>query len=111
LLKGQETRLVGGKVVHASVPITAHFTLGEGEFNSYYMRAVCRRAVWEGQDEVEIYRGKQVTRPRPAAEHAVRSRKNPRELLDHMRATNISVEGAFPGPNSGKSIRLIKGKD
>ncbi|MEX2162211.1 MAG: hypothetical protein WD751_09890 [Anaerolineales bacterium] len=40
--------------------------------------------------------------PRPANDE----RKNAKDLLEHLRTTNISVAGSFPGPNSGRSVRL-----
>ena len=102
LLKEMETRDLGEKRIRAKISNIAHYNIGEGEFNRYYMRAICLRAIENGLDEVEVYRAKQVSKPRPAGAHRMKAK----ELLDHLRTTNISVQGSFPGPNSGRSIRL-----
>lgn len=102
LLNETETRTVNGRSVEAKVSSIAHANIGEGEFNRYFMRAVCLQAIEQGLEEVEVYRAKQVTNPRPAG----KERKNPKELLEYLRTTNISVAGSFPGPNSGRSVRL-----
>ena len=110
LLKDEETRQVGEKEILAKVPRTAHYTLGEGEFNRYYMRAICLRAIELGQREVEVYRAKPVQTPRLESENTAGTFKNARELLEQLRTTNISVARSFPGANSGKSLRLITNK-
>lgn len=102
LLNPTETRLVHGQHVQAKVSRIAHRNIGEAEFNRYYMRAVCLRAIEQGIAEVEVYRARPSAHPRPDEP----SRKNAAELLEHLRTTNISVEGSFPGPNSGRSVRL-----
>ncbi|MEX2143652.1 MAG: hypothetical protein WD740_03585 [Anaerolineales bacterium] len=107
LLKEEETRQVGEKTILAKVPKTANHTLGEGEFNRYYMRAICLQAIKLGHANVEIYRAKPVQTARREAQHGVGTFKNAAELLQHLRATNISVDGVFPGANSGKSVRMV----
>lgn len=97
-----EMRKQGGKEVGARIPVTYPQTLAEAEFNRYYMRAVCLRGLGAGKS-IEVYRAKPVTTPRPieATDWTAES------LLAHLRETNISVPGAFPGANSGKSVRLV----
>src|SRR5262245_22417833 len=56
----------GGKQVR--VPKHAAEVLGEGEFNRYYMRAICRQSLQLGKQEVRIYRGKEVEKPSPESE-------------------------------------------
>lgn len=104
LLKETETRDLGERQIRAKISNIAHYNIGEGEFSRYYMRAICLFAIEKGVDEVEVYRAKQVSKPRPAGAERMKAK----ELLDQLRTTNISVKGSFPGPNSGKSIRLIK---
>ncbi len=106
LLKETESRHTARGDMQAKVPETAHNTLGEGEFNRYYMRAICLRAMEEGLNKVEVYRAKPVVRQRP--QNPAGKYKDARELLEHLRQTNISVEGSFPGPNSGRSVRSVK---
>lgn len=48
----------------STTPYTAPATLAEGEFNRYYMRAICLRALAEGDGQVTVRRGKAVSNPR-----------------------------------------------
>ena len=91
------------------VPWNAHITLAEGEFNRFYIRALCRKAIEEGH-ELEIYRAKRVDRPRSASQALLGKTADPNELLEELRV-KIGVDnvlGIPPGPNSGLSVRIIK---
>ena len=82
--------------------------LAEGEFNRFYARGLCARAVAEGIPELEVYRGKAVSDPRPESEAMIGARLPARALLDDLR-TAQGVEPALglpPGPNSGLTVRL-----
>lgn len=97
-----------GGYTNAKVPLTAPETLSEGEFNRFYCRGVCRRAIEQGLDEVEVYRAKVVQNPRPQSQVLVGSKLKTDRLLHDVR-TNIGVDTALgvpAGPNSGLSIRL-----
>ena len=103
----QRVKLSGGYTT-AKVPITAPETLAEGEFNRFYCRGVCRRAIEEGLEEVEVYRAKDVRDPRPQSQALVGSKLKADRLLHDLR-TNIGVDTALgvpAGPNSGLSICL-----
>jgi hypothetical protein len=104
LLKKTEARDLGEKQIRAKISNIAHYNIGEGEFNRYYMRAICLIAIEDGLEDVDVYRAKQVSKPRPASA----GRMKAKELLDNLRTTNISVQASFPGPNSGRSVRLPK---
>lgn len=104
----QKKKPKGGYTM-AAVPVTAPETFAEGEFNRYYARAVCLRAVAEGRPNVEVYRGKQVTSPRLQSEALIGRRFDAVSLLNDLR-TSQGVEpglGLPPGPNSGLTIRLV----
>jgi hypothetical protein len=91
------------------VPHTAAQTFAEGEFNRFYLRALCRFTLENGGTELEVYRAKSVTNPRMDSEARIGTRVSVTQLLDDLRANN-SVENALrlpPGPNSGLSARLI----
>jgi hypothetical protein len=90
------------------VPHTAADTLAEGEFNRYYVRGVCRRALEEGWRDVVVYRAKQPQRPRPQSEALLGLRLNARELLQELRERKDDSSHLVipPGPNSGLSVRL-----
>ena len=50
------------------MPKNAPDMLAEGEFNRFFIRGLCRRAVEDGIPEVEVYRGRESRRPRPESE-------------------------------------------
>lgn len=104
----ESRRTPRGGVTTAKVPINAPETLAEGEFNRFYARGVCRRALEDGIPEVVVYRAKPVENPRPESQAMIGSRVDARALLDDLR-THQGVEPALrlpPGPNSGLSVRL-----
>lgn len=108
-LKSHEERRKpkGGSTI-AQVPVTASDTLAEGEFNRFYVRGLCTRAIEEGKTEVEVYRGKVVTQPRPESEAMIGKKIPAKALLEDLRRSP-GVEPALglpPGPNSGLTIRL-----
>lgn len=104
-----ETRqLKGGKISVAKVPETAPETFAEGEFNRLYFRAICRAAIEDGIEEVEVYRARNSANPRPESEALVGSTLPAATLLHDLRE-NTGVDtclGLPPGPNSGLSARL-----
>ena len=90
------------------VPINAADTLAEGEFNRFYIRALCRRAIDDGIDYVVVYRAKEVRDPRPESERLIGKNISARALLDDLR-THIGVDTALglpAGPNSGLSAMI-----
>lgn len=103
----QRRRPKGDGFTTVSVPHTANETLSEGEFNRFYIRAVCRRAINEGHSYVVVYRAKEVAHPRPESEARIGTHVDPHVLLADLRA-NVGVEtsSGFPGPNSGLSVHL-----
>ena len=83
--------------------------IADSEFNRYYIRAVARRALEEGCDEVIVYRAKPVETPRPRSEALLESTVDPAALLADLRANTGDAEpelGIPAGPNSGISVRL-----
>ena len=98
-----------GKPYPKAVPRDAPETLAEGEFNRYYIRAICVITLRRGQTDVEVYRAKDVTNPRPESVAKVGSRVDASALLNDLR-TSPGVESALgipAGPNSGLSVRLL----
>jgi hypothetical protein len=91
-----------------AVPHTAAQTLADGQFNTYYIRGLCRRALAEQVLWLVVYRAKQVEQPRWESERRIGARLEPQALLNDLR-TNRDVEPALgvpAGPNSGLSVRL-----
>lgn len=84
--------------------------LGEGEFNRYYIRGLCQRAEKEGKSELVIYRGKDVSTPRPESEAKIGTSVSTKTLLATLRRNDfVTIEDAIGvpgGPNSGLTCRL-----
>jgi hypothetical protein len=96
-----------GGMTMVNVPVDAHVTLAEGEFNRCYLRGICRKAVDTGA-RIEVYRAKQVREPRPESQAMIGRQLDPNQLLSDLRA-NIGFETHLklpPGPNSGLSGRF-----
>jgi hypothetical protein len=104
----EERDAPGGGMTSVRVPETAGIMLAEGEFNRFYVRGLCLRAIDEGIDRLVIYRAKAVEEPRPDSNRRIGRSVNPRTLLDDLRR-NAGVDTALgipPGPNSGLSVKL-----
>lgn len=96
----------GNKMV--KIPYNANETLAEGEFNRFYIRGLCLRAIDE-QKKLQIYRAKQVSHPRSQSQLLVGNMVNPINTLNDLR-TNQGIDASFglpPGPNSGLCVELI----
>lgn len=95
--------------VEARVPFTAASTLAEGEFNRFYIRGLCLRAIEAGIAEVVVYRAKSVENPRPESRSLVGRRLAAAAMLEDLRThcgeeePGLRVPG---GPNSGLSVHL-----
>lgn len=103
----QRRKPKGGYAV-AKVPASAPETLAEGEFNRFYIRALCRRAKEDGIPELIIYQAKDVSSVRPEAEKLVGTAVGVDVLLNNIKAA-AGVDAALglpPGRNSGLSVRL-----
>lgn len=86
----------------------AHEMMAEGEFNRFYIRAVCLRALENNVTSVIVYRAKNVGNPRSESEAKIGQAISAQALLDDLRV-RIGVDTALglpPGPNSGLSVRL-----
>lgn len=105
----KQRRTRGGGITTAKVPHTAPETLVEGEFNRFYIRGLCKHVIECGGTEVEVYRGKDVSRPRPESQAMIGKRLPANQLLQDLR-TSPGVEPALglpPGPNSGLTVRRV----
>jgi hypothetical protein len=90
------------------VPENAATTFAEGEFNAFYMRGICHRAIGEGH-MVEVYRAKESSAPRKASSLIGGNQADPHRVLLLLKN---SADGSQRGPkipagsNSGLSLRL-----
>jgi len=104
-----ESRTTKKGIISAKIPSNANETLADGEFNRFYIRAICCRVLKEG-GKLEIYRAKEVTSPRSESEAKIGQTVDPKKLLEDLRA-NPGVDTALgipPGPNSGLSVRICE---
>lgn len=105
----EERRKPKGGTTIAQVPATAPDTLAEGEFNRYYVRGLCLRAIEDKLPYVEVYRARHSDNPRPESQALLGKRFTPDKLLEDLRKSS-GVEPALgvpPGPNSGLSVCLL----
>lgn len=104
-MKHLETRAKpkGGYTV-AHVPDTAAETLADGQFNRFYIAAICRRAIEDGKTSVRVYRAKQRGEPRPESVALEGSTKNAAALLGEVRSKDLSLKCDLLKPNSGLSV-------
>ena len=64
-LNAQEQQTRQGKVITKAVPINANTTLAEGEFNRFYIRALCIYAIQNNIQFLVVYRARESLNPRP----------------------------------------------
>jgi DNA repair photolyase len=91
-----------------TIPHNAADMIAENEFNRYYIRALCRRAIEDGISQLIVYRAKTVESPRSRSEALVETAVDPATLLEDLRQhTGEEPELGIPGgPNSGLSVHL-----
>lgn len=109
LAHGTERHPRGPDIIK-NVPVTAAQTMAEGEFNRFYARGVCVRALAEAcpPATVTIYRARESASPRSASIALTGAARSAAELLEDLR-THIGMDTALglpPGPNSGLSVHL-----
>jgi hypothetical protein len=95
-----------GGYTSVKVPVTAAATLAEGEFNRFYMRGLCLRAIEAGIDAVVVYRAKEVQQARPESEAMLNTTVSAKYLLEDLTANTGTFTTLPPGPNSGLSVCL-----
>ncbi|MBU1220277.1 hypothetical protein KKF34_01260 [Myxococcota bacterium] len=104
----KQRKLKNGSYSRPKMRCNAHEMLAEGEFNRFYIRAICLRAIEDGIAELVVYRAKNVQNPRAESELKVGKSISAKALLDDLRK-NTGVDTAFglpPGPNSGLCVHL-----
>jgi hypothetical protein len=106
--KSHEERVTAKGTTLAKVPVTAAQTFAEGEFNRFYIRALCLKAIEENR-QLKVYRARHSENPRADSEALLDSVVDPHKLLKDLR-DNIGIDTSFglpSGPNSGLSVFLI----
>lgn len=89
-----------------AVPYNAAMTMAEGEFNRFYIRAMCVRALEDGF-ELQIYRARTSENPDPESEAKIGQCPDSAALLADLRSHQgvATALGLPPHPNSGLSVR------
>ncbi len=108
-LKTHENRTkASGGFTQALIPVNAGDILGEGEFNRFYIRGLCLKALAEDIPYLIAYRARPSSNPRPESEAIIGKKFDPQQLLDDLRTTTgiDTVLGLPPGPNSGLSVTI-----
>ena len=108
-MKVKEKRMlpVGGIFI-ADVPKNANKMLAEGEFNRYYIRAMCRRAIDQGINKLQIYNANPERETPAEYKQLIGKNLDPKELLDDLRR-HTYVDGKFgiPVPQTGLTVRFV----
>jgi len=86
------------------VPDIATEILADGQFNRFYMGAICRRALEDGKPNVLIYRAKQRVDPRPESITLEGKFREAKALLQELRIKELSLKCDLLKPNSGLSV-------
>jgi hypothetical protein len=109
LVVEHESRRTRSGVIEARVPSMAVRMLTEGDFNRYYMRGVCLRAIDEERGVVEVYRARLSLEARPESAELEGRRVSPGEVLSWLRGEPSEDAGAsrLGRVNSGLSVRLV----
>ena len=85
LLKShEERRKPKGGTTLAQVPTNAHETLADGEFNRFYVRGLCLRAIEDNTAQVIAYRARHSEHPRAESEAIVGRSFAPSALLNDL---------------------------
>lgn len=103
-----QKRTPSGGVTMAKVPHTAATTFAQGEFNRFYIRGLCLRAIdeAEGNGRVVVYRARESSWARPESEALIGTTLDAQDLLDDLRIHIGEAPTLLPYVNSGLSVRL-----
>jgi hypothetical protein len=109
LVEFEPRRTRSGGQTTARLPADAARMLAESQFNRYYMRGVCARALDEGRQVVEVYRARHSAQPRRESEELEGQRLPAAQVLGDLRTA--AAESAPTTPlgryNSGLSVKLV----
>jgi hypothetical protein len=98
----------GDHAVVSKIPGNANILIAETEFNKYYVRALCRKAIKDERIKLEIYIAKEVLIEKSSIEKMLRNEVFPYSLIKKLR-DNIRVDVALGFPkelNLPVSLRI-----
>ena len=111
LVEFEPRRTRSGGTTTARVPDIAGRLLAEHDFNNYYMRGVCLRAIEEGRQIVEVYRARLSLAPRAGSAELEGQRLPATDVLAQLRSAPGDDTPLAAPPlgryNSGLSVRLV----
>jgi hypothetical protein len=108
MLNAHDTPYVkNGKLVTPKMNRQAPQTMAEGEFNRFYIRALCLVVKEEGGKQVEVFRARQSSWARPESEALIGKLLDVEELLDDLRSHIGEEPSLLPYVNSGLSVRRL----
>jgi hypothetical protein len=102
--EGASTPSGGYTIKH--VPHTAAETMAEGQFNRFYILGLCRRARAEGISQLEIYRAKERSNPRPESQALIDTFLRIDEIESQLKETSACFRSQLLKPNSGLCVKL-----
>lgn len=88
------------------MPSNASTLLCQSEFNRYYIRAICQRAINDGIETVEIYRARESSWTRPESEAKIGTTISAIDLLNDLRTSVGKESQLFPEINSGLCVKI-----
>ena len=88
------------------MPSNAAQLLSQNEFNRYYIRGVCLKAIDNHINQVEIYRGRQSSQSRPESDKKIGTKLDAALLLDDLRNTIGAEPTILPEINSGLTVKI-----
>jgi hypothetical protein len=89
----------------APTPVNAAERFGGTEFNRYYARAICRRALIHGSTAVVVYRARHSASPRARSEDLVGGMLPATTVLDDLRTNRVDGVLGVAAVGSGLSLR------
>lgn len=115
-LDTDETYTRAGQTKRRAMPKNAAETLAHGEFNRYYMRALCLRALADPYRSLalEVCRVKRVQSPREDSQARIGTQVDPAEMLAYLRQMPGREHPESPDfswlrrPHTGLGLRLVR---
>ncbi|WP_371802625.1 hypothetical protein [Candidatus Lokiarchaeum ossiferum] len=107
-IKVKEKRMMAmGGVILVDVPKNANEALAEGEFNRYYIRAMCRKAIDTGIKKLQIYNANPERETPAEYKQLIGKHLDPKELLNDLR-NHSYVDGTsgIPVPQTGLTVKF-----
>lgn len=110
VMKQKERRMnpLGG-ILEVNMPINAPNELAEGEFQRYYLRALCVKAINEGINRLKIVSEKPIETLPDDQKAKVGKIINPKDLLADLRENSyVNSRFGIPDPKAGLTVEFLQ---